>query len=208
MGDEKVRRLKLNNDGDRAVVGFLGEPYAFEVCFVNGRSVPFDEPLRLEGRKPALRFAWNVAAPHTGEVMVWECGRSMYKVIAELRARYPLDSWLYEIERHGVARDPRTTYTVAPKKHLDAFERRALAALPLYELPGAIMGRPNTIDPVAATSIGSVLATLPEEATRRFLSWFGISRVEDLPSGRLESALDRLIALEIEYARTERGVSP
>jgi hypothetical protein len=203
--------LRLVSDGDRAVVAFLGEPLAREVCFVEGRSVPFDETQRAAGKRPALRFAFDVALPDRGEVLVMEQGRAFYKNLCELRARYPLDQWLFEIERHGAARDSRTTYTIAPRKHLDASERKALAALPRHDLARVVGARRDdgsdatSVDATSARSIAAVLDTLPSEATRRFCAWFGIERVEDLPRGRLESALDRLIALEIEYARTLRG---
>jgi len=203
--------LRLSNDGDRVVVAFLAEPYPREVCFVEGRSAPFDEALRAQGRKPSLRFAFDVAIVDSHEVLVMEQGRAFYKLLSEVRAHYPLDSWAFEIERHGAARDPRTTYSITPKKHLDAGERSALAALPKHDL-ARIVGATRAdgsdaaaVDRQSARSIASVLATLPAEAARRFCAWFGIARVEDLPRHRLESALDRLVALEIEYARTLRN---
>jgi len=204
--------LRLAHDGDKVIVAFLGEPFTREVCFVEGRSVPFDETLRAQGHKPSLRFAFDVALMDGGrDVLVMEQGRAFYKQLSEVRAHYPLESWTFQIERQGKPRDPRTTYSITPKKHLDHGERNMLAALPRHDLArivGAIRADGSdaaAVDRTSARSIAAVLATLPAEAARRFCAWFGIARVEDLPRSRLESALDRLVALEIEYARTLRN---
>jgi hypothetical protein len=45
--------LKLGNDGDKAVVVFLGEPHPREVAFVDGKYVEVDEKMKAAGaRRP------------------------------------------------------------------------------------------------------------------------------------------------------------
>lgn len=94
-----------------------------------------------------------------------------------------------------------------PGNHL-RFVPETVRALMLnlgWEVPAELIAACNTqnppLDASSCRSIKAVLATLPEVAGKRFLAWFGIQRVEDLPAARLESALDRLVALEIEYTR-------
>ena len=68
--------LRLTNDGDNAVLVLLGEPYAHDVCFVDGKYAAFDNKLRAEGRRPSLRIALNVALYDTKEVEISECVRA------------------------------------------------------------------------------------------------------------------------------------
>ena len=47
--------LKLANDGDKAVVVFLGEPHPREVAFVDGKYVEVDDKMKAAGTKASLR---------------------------------------------------------------------------------------------------------------------------------------------------------
>src|SRR3972149_4189253 len=90
--------VKLAGDGDKTVVVFLGEPYPREVCFVDGKYMPFDEKLKAQGLKASLRVALNVALYDTKEVKVLEQGVGFCKARVQIRAKYGLDKWAFEVQ--------------------------------------------------------------------------------------------------------------
>ncbi len=86
--------LKLQNDGDRAVIVFLGEPHPREVAFIDGKYVEVDEKMKAEGHKASLRVALNVALFDTQEVKVLEQGVMFFKDLVRVRDKYGLDNEL------------------------------------------------------------------------------------------------------------------
>ena len=204
--------LKLANDGDKAVVVFLGEPYPREVCFVDGRYVPFDEELRAKGYKPSLRVALNVALYDTKEVKVLEQGIVFFKQLLQIRSKRSLDEWAFEVERHGAAKDPKTTYSILPEHKLTPEEQAEFQALPLHDLEKLYSGAGGgedlgsydrkaeaTVDPRTAQSIVQSLKALPREAVDRFCAKFGVARIRDLPASQVDRALAFVDALEAEF---------
>lgn len=110
--------FKLANDGDKAVIVFLGEPYPREVCFVDGKYTPFDDKLRAQGRRPSLRVALNIALYDTREVKIFEQGVLLFRDLVQVRGKYGLDKWAFEVKRHGAAKDLKTTYSILPEHQL------------------------------------------------------------------------------------------
>jgi len=126
--------LKLGNDGDKAAVVFLGEPHPREVCFVDGKYMPFDEELKAQGLKPSLRVALSVALYDSKEVKVLEQGVMFFKDLVRVREKYGLEKWAFEIQRHGAAKDPETTYSILPEHQLSPEQQEAFQALPQHDL--------------------------------------------------------------------------
>ena len=194
--------LKLTNDGDKAVVVFLGEPYPREVCFVEGKYLLFDEKLKAQGLKPSLRVALNVALFDTKDVKVLEQGVMFFKDLVRVREKYGLERWAFEVQRHGAAKDPKTSYSLLPEHQLSAEQQRAFQALPLHDLAKMYAGeeggsgsvgsydrRPSeTIEPRVAQDLATQLKALPREAVDRFLQKFSVQRIKDLPGAQLEKA--------------------
>ncbi len=208
--------LRLQNDGDAAVVVFLGEPYPREVVFVDGKYELFREEHRAQGLKASLRVALNVALPGSNEVKILEQGIVFFKTLLGLRAKYGLDRYSFEVKRHGAAKDPRTSYTILPEQPLTPEQQREYRALPLHDLAklygdegaggGPTLGSydrapDGPIDPKAAQAIVVALKTLPREAVDRFLSEFGVQRVKDLPAARAEKASAFVENLRAQYAQ-------
>jgi len=207
--------LKLANDGDKAVVVFLGEPFPREVCFVDGKYIPFDDAAKAAGHKASLRVAINVALYASGEVKVLEQGVSVFKDLVRVRAKYGLDKWAFEIERHGAAKDPKTTYSILPEHQLSDQQQRAFQALQLHDLEKMYAGEnegaaetstrgrdlkaDGTIEPKVAHAIATALKSLPREAVDRFLTQFGVHRIKDLPAGLVDKARAFVTQLEAEF---------
>ncbi len=198
--------LKLQNDGDKAVVVFLGEPYPREVCFVDGKYLPFDEKLKAQGLRSTLRIALNAALYDTKEVKVLEVGVLFFKDLVRLRNKYGLSTQSFEVQRHGAAKDPKTTYSILPEHQLTPEQQQAFSALPLHDLAKLYAGEAKTeaspplasydtkaetaIDPRVAQAITAQLKTLPRAMVDQFLAKFGVQRVKDIPAAQAERALE------------------
>ncbi|RKI02320.1 hypothetical protein D7Y15_35870 [Corallococcus sp. AB030] len=210
--------LKLANDGDIAVVVFLGEPHPREVVFLDNKFVPFDEKLKAQGHKPSLRVALNVAVYGTREVKVMEQASTFFTNLLQVRAKYGLETWAFEVKRHGAAKDPKTTYSLLPEKQLSPAEVTDFQALRLHDLPKlyaaeaaaaasgtspAATSSPKVGEPVdvkLAQAMATALKALPREAVDRFLQKFGVQRIRDIPASKGELARAFVDSLVAEYS--------
>lgn len=220
--------LKLASDGDKAVVVFLGEPHPREVCFVDGKYVPYDDKAKAAGLKPSLRVALNVALYDSRDVKVLEQGVMFFKDLVRVREKYGLENWAFEIQRHGAAKDPKTTYSILPEHQLSAEQQRAFQALPQHDLADMYAGESESgagahaggeskeskeskadsaIDPKVAQAIATQLKALPREAVDRFLEKFGVQRIKDLPAAQVEKARAFVEQLQAELAAPAASVA-
>lgn len=207
--------LKLAADGDKAVVVFRGEPYPREVCFVDGKYMPFDDKLKAQGQKASLRVALNVVVFETREMKVLEQGVVFFKDLVRVREKYGLDKWAFEVQRHGAAKDPKTTYSILPERQLTAEEQRAMESLPLHDLErlyrdaGSEDERAiepvDAIDAKTAQSIGTVLRGMPKDAVERFCQKFGVARIKELPAAQTAQAIAFLDDLQAANAPKHNG---
>jgi len=205
--------LKLGNDGDKAVVVFLGEPFPREVCFVDGKYMPFDDKLRAQGLKPSLRVALNVALYDTKEVKVLEQGVTFFKDLVRVREKYGIEKWAFEIQRHGAAKDPKTTYSILPEHQLTPEQLKEFQGMKLNDLDKLYSGGDESsslgsydrkdsdvIDAGTAQAIATQLKTMPREAADRFCKKFGVARIKDLPTAQVEKARAFVEVLASEFA--------
>jgi hypothetical protein len=200
--------LKLQNDGDKAVVVFLGQPYPREVCFVDGKFIPMTDALKGQGCKASLRVALNVAVFGTKEVKVLEQGVRFFKDLVRVRDKYTLEKWAFEVTRHGAAKDTNTTYSILPDQQLTAEQIREYQSLKLLDLvklydsvaaEGA--SAPDAmIDPQTALAIATTLKTLPREAVEQFCTALGVQRIKDLRAAQIAKAKVFVEALVNEFS--------
>jgi len=215
--------LKLGNDGDKAVIVFLGEPHAREVCFVDGKYQQFDDKLKTQGLKPSLRVALNVAVYDTKELKVLEQGVTFFKDLVRVREKYGLEKWAFEIQRHGAAKDPKTTYSILPEHQLTPEQLKEFQSLKLQDLEKLYSGEAagsgdslgsydrkddGTVDASTAQALATQLKTMPREAVDRFCKKFNVSRIKDLPSAQLEKARAFLEVLATEFAAPAPAATP
>ena len=214
--------LKLAGDGDKAVVVFLGEPHPREVAFVDGKYVDVDDAMKASGVKASLRVALNVALYDSKEVKVLEQGVMFFKDLVRVREKYGLEKWAFEIQRHGAAKDPKTTYSILPEHQLSAEQQKAFQALPQHDLAKLYSGegdgggakggqfldsfdkkadaKDGLVAPNVAQGLVTALKALPREATDKFLAKFGVQRIKDLPASQVEKARAVVEQLQTESA--------
>src|SRR5262245_47135740 len=126
-GDGKGPWLKLAEDGDMAVVVFLGDPLGREVVFDGGKYTSFTAAHKEQGIDPKVRYsinvgvlATNVAGIKPPEVRVFEMSSPLYTDVFALRNKYGVTEWAFEIVRCGKPKDPQTTYRVLPERNVTA----------------------------------------------------------------------------------------
>ena len=215
--------LKLAGDGDKAVVVFLGEP-------APARGGLRRRQVRRGRREDEGRGHEGLAArraerrPYDSkEVKVLEQGVMFFKDLVRVREKYGLEKWAFEIQRHGAAKDPKTTYSILPEHQLSAEQQKAFQALPqhdlakLYSGEGTAAARRVASRSTATTRRATRRATapwlptsrrgssprskaLPREATDKFLAKFGVQRIKDLPTSQVEKARAFVEQLQTESA--------
>ena len=156
----------------------------------------------------------NFFVPAEGAMKVIEGGTVWFKDVLKVRDKYGLDRWCFEIERHGAAGDPKTSYSILPEEKLTDELRGAIAGTELHDLEqlanggsaGTATPRSNgstpsgPIDPRAAGELVARLKALPRSDVDAFLARFGVQRVRDLQAA--DEAAARAFIDELEAQQT------
>jgi len=226
--------VKLANDGDKIVGIFMGAPHARETHWDQDRYVDCsgkgDCGLCEAGTKASLRTAMNFYVGEEKAVKIVEGGVSWFNNLMKCRAKYGLTNWSFEIERHGAANDPRTTYTLLPHEQLTTEDLKLLGTLELHDL-GDVLSReydapaprrPEAKPPIdrnasvakngnlsvkleVAERVKARLKQLPAVQVQAFLKRFGIARIREL-SARDEDAA--FAFLDLLSPASNAGIDP
>ena len=204
--------IRLAANGDKVVGAFCGEPFAREVVWTGERYETYDPTVHTD-KRPSLRVMLNFFVPDEDDMKVIEGGTNWFKDVLKVRDKYGLDKWLFEIERHGDAGDPKTTYSILPEEKLDDAMRTRIASAEAHDLAALSSGeaassgdkapsKPNTdsagpIDPRVASELVGRLKALPRSDVDTFLGEFGVKRVRDLKASDVAAAKKALDRLEV-----------
>lgn len=205
--------IRLAANGDKVVGAFCGEPFAREVVWTGERYETYDPAVHTD-KRPSLRVMLNFFVPDEDDMKVIEGGTVWFKDVLKVRDKYGLDKWLFEIERHGDAGDPKTTYSILPEEKIEDAMRARIAEAEPHDLAsigsgdasasadkGAAKpsagGSGGAIDPRVASELVGRLKALPRSDVDAFLAELGVKRVRDLKASDVaaaKKALDRLEA--------------
>ena len=191
--------VRLQNDGDKVVGVFCGEPYAREVYW-DGEKY---SDTALDGAKASLRVALNFYVPAEGAMKVIEGGTAWFKDVVEIKDKYGVEKWIFEVKRRGKKGDPKTKYSILPETQVDDAMRTRIKALSLHDL-AAVGGEgdrgtaaaPATVDLDVARTIAERLRPLPRESGEAFLAEFKISRIRELRNVDVPAAMRFVDGLE------------
>lgn len=206
------RFVKLENDGDKIVVAFLGEPFAKEVVWIGDEGARKSEEYDAakhgpeKTAKPKMRVLWNVYDFERKEVRIIEQGVTFYRVWQVADDKYG-KKWAMEIKRNGRKGDKKTTYSVFPERELTADELTALAKLDVHDLANTSSGEEESggsdggvVDADTANKLIAELKALREsgkaETLTEFLKTFGVEAIRDVPKSRGEEALQFVAKLK------------
>ena len=213
---------KLANDGDRVVGVFVGDPYAREVVWTGERYETFDpdSPTPKEGRK-TLRVSLNFFVPADNAMKVIEGGTTWFKDVLKIKEKYGVKNWQFEVERHGDAGNPKTTYSILPEEKIDDELRARIEAAELHDLEHVTEGlgdaadetaqakaaaKSGPIEPRVASELVAMLKALPRSDLDAFLKKFGVQRVRDLKAadeGPARTFIDSLSSAKASGSNTE-----
>ena len=129
--------LRLEGDGDKAVIAFCGSPFHRDICF-NEKTKTYEawneETSKAAGRKKTARYAMNcfVVSDKSGlpmDMRVFDMNFQTIQQVIALRDKYGFGKKLFEITRHGAKGDTKTTYQILPDEDITA-EMRAACGVP------------------------------------------------------------------------------
>ena len=177
--------VRLSEDGDRIVGVFLGEPCAREIVWTGTEYQNYD-PAKHPGERPQLKIALNFFIPADGSLKIIEGGPVWFKDVLKVRDKYGLDKWTFEVQRHGAAKDPKTTYSILPEENVTPEMREQIASLKLHDIDAVTMGKSDTEEKPVDKSSGEKdalieeLRKLPGELIPKFLDIMGVKKVKDI----------------------------
>lgn len=134
--------FKLADDGDIARVQFLYSSYdeldAFAVHKVKLEGQQYDRmvnclrdydesidncPLCAAGYKVEPALILSMYDHNDSKIKIWQRGKTFRKIIESKFNRYPnLSDMVFEIERHGKARDQKTTYELIAMPEVEPYD--------------------------------------------------------------------------------------
>lgn len=201
--------VRLENDGDKIVGAFCGDPHPREVIWTGEGYEPYDEgnPAH-KGKRAALKVAINFYVPGDG-MKIYEGGTRWFQDLLKVRDKYGLDKWTFEVERKGAKGDPKTKYTLLPEDKIDAALRAQIDAAELHDLSSMMEDEsdstPTTVSEAEVESFAATLRRLPRSAVDHFLAELGVQRIRDVRAGDAARARELLRELEAKHAPAPSG---
>jgi hypothetical protein len=153
--------LRLENDGDKAVVVFCAAPFHRDICFneKTGSYEAWDDAAKAAGRKKSSRYAMNVyvvavKGVAANEMKVLDMNFNTMKTVIGLKDKYTLVKHCFEIVRHGAKGDTKTQYQILPDKEISAELRAACGSPDPNDSDSWVEGTAKLIDLDEATAKG------------------------------------------------------
>jgi hypothetical protein len=188
--------IRLQNDGEKFVGSFRGDPFPREMHWVGEEYV---ECARkgceqcAKGAKLTTRVKINVFIVAEKAMKIFESSGKAFQDILAVRDKYGVDKWCFEVKRHGAAKSTKTKYSILPERELSPDERKAADSAPLHNLEAveddeddaasaAPPADPHTkIAPAVAAEFRERLRRLPKEtAYYPLLGTFGCERLDEI----------------------------
>jgi len=110
--------VKLENDGDSMRVAFCGQPYPRLVVWTGEGYEAFDPNVHSKA-DAAFKCAANVFDLDSGEMKIWDFGKTVLAQVDKLNKKYGLGEQAFEVTRNGRKGDKKTTYALLPDVKID-----------------------------------------------------------------------------------------
>lgn len=199
--------VRLENDGDKIVGVFCGDPFTREV-FWNDKAEKFEDftpEHKAAGKKSSAKFKMNFFVLESKEMKIFELNIMTFKDVLKVKEKYGLENWAFEVSRSGKKDDTKTTYAILPEEKLSTELRETISKAELHDLSkkgdeaadsktdmnshdkknGAANGAGKAasneaISAEKSTALVGRLKLLPKEKIDKFLAKFGIAKVKEL----------------------------
>jgi hypothetical protein len=141
--------LRLVDDGDHALVVFLGEPLIHYVVWTGEGYEEYSASVHgpRATAKPSMRAAVAVLDLVEKNVRIWDMPKSgQASALAAVR-KFPPDKWSFEIIRAGAKGSTDTKYNCLPDHLLEGHELALVAAAKLPDIAALIGDGETRPDP-------------------------------------------------------------
>lgn len=153
--------LRLEGDGDKAVVAFCGAPFHRDICY-NEKTKTYeawDDTAKAAGRKKSSRYAMNVftvsvKGAETNEMKVIDMNFNTMQSVIALKDKYGLAKCLFEVTRHGAKGDTKTQYQILPDADISPAVRAACGSPDPKDPDNWVEGTSALIDSEEVTAKG------------------------------------------------------
>jgi len=145
--------VRLEDDGDKVLGVFCGDPHTRELYYdnVKKRYEDYTDEHRKAGKDSSFRASLNllVYAEGNGEKMeelpaakmkIIEGGVKWFKSVLKMKKKFGLEGKMFEIERSGKKGDTKTTYSILPERDLTEEEKKTIRTLDLLNLAESVGG--------------------------------------------------------------------
>lgn len=131
--------LKLVDDGDTAVVVFRGEPAVRRTHWTGEKTLDCEGDSCswcADDLRQRVSIQVNVARQiEEGWIaQIWEASKSAFSGVTEIREKFALEKWSFEITRHGAKGDPKTRYSILPDHEVTTEEKGTFSDMELHLL--------------------------------------------------------------------------
>lgn len=123
--------VRLQNDKDKVVGAFCGDPQERKVIWTGSRFENFNPEIH-EG-EPKSRWLINFYVPDEGMKII-EGGSQWFKNVYAVHKKYGSEKWLFEVQRQGAKGDPKTKYSILPEEKIDDKIKASIESERLHDL--------------------------------------------------------------------------
>lgn len=186
--------LKLEDDGDKALGCFVGDPLCQQVFFSkkDNRYIDADSEdgekyaAKNKGKRPSFRFRINMLVLGLGDedtefdlesidlenarVMIYEQGVKVWRKLCKAKNKYGLGKKVFELERNGKAGSTNTEYSLMPEGNVKDVDGLAelIASIDLHDLTGqAVEEDDDDSDEVTSTKSSTKKKTAKKTASAK-----------------------------------------
>lgn len=202
--------IRLADDGDKFVGAFVGEPHLRDLVWdqKTNRYRDITAEDKAAGIKPSPRYILNVYVPAEKALKIYEMNNNTFKAIINVREKFNLTEWYFEVKRNGKKNDTKTTYQILPETKIPNDDLKAIAGLKLHDLKkarddgdastdlnshdnkGATNGaaaapatpaaptEPEAISAETALAVVTRLKALPKEKVQEYLTTFNVKTIK------------------------------
>ncbi len=223
--------LRLQDDGDSAIVAFLGEPVVREAIWIGNGYEDYD-PDKHKGQTPSIKFGICVYNKEHNKLQLFEQSGGTLGTLIEINAKYGQFQFWFEVKRKGAKGNKKTTYTILPDAPIIPAEKEDLMGLikadKLLDVE-AEMSKGDDDDDDRRVPAGSSkkeephdngefigeedalniiekVKMMPREVGQSFLAAMEVQRVREIPASKVEKA--KAFIAKIESESKPKDVDP